>query len=170
MGSGYGLDMSDCVFDLSFKPPRTPKGYYAPGRVKSWPPCQALVAFIEGTGRIIETGGENIQTHVKYVGPLTEELGCGDPPSEGIWVFEGHLQGSGPDREGEYDSWWTGKWRTLNEEEKTEWKEFGYLEDLWTHTHVEFEDNIPCYHCGKARKEHLKAGVYDQHDFLRCPT
>lgn len=167
------------LFDeLDLHRPRTPKGTFSYSPIKGDRPTEkALIVYFQGRGKIIEHGGFNIELHLSDCGHDLDEITNETPPSDGLWVFEGRQHGSGPDYNGEYDSWWTGKIRPLNEEEVVEWKEVGHLDDLWWDDHLKLEAEWPCSHCGKPKGEHTVK--YDEGEEFKlfypvscfaCPT
>lgn len=117
-----------------------------------YPPDRALVLVHQGHSLVMEQSGAGMEYWMDGVGSEGFTDGM-DIPKDGLWVFEGSIQGS-TDYWGEHDCWLEGDFREFTEEEGEVWEADRSLQGLWDEEFERLDSLWPCAHCGEPFREH----------------
>jgi hypothetical protein len=183
--------MADNIFQgISAGPDPQPgaPGYYDRIPFRKWkdppprPTSKALVLVYLGCGKVLEHVGDAFDFWFEGTGTgtdLFDSIGTpveGTPGStDGMYVLEGTVRSFSywTDCGTEHDCELDGDFRELNDEEKTDWKEFGEMEQ-WSGDHFDYNGAWPCVHCERPalehRPEHREDRPYDPNPPLKCPV
>lgn len=128
---------------------------------RPYPPDRVLVMVHKGIAVLLCHVGHGADYWMEDIGgngnEFLESLDAAWPEGDGLWVFEGNVHGS-QSYWGEYDCWFSGEFRELNDEELAAWKADGEVEWFWNEEVNELDQLRPCRHCGHSLKDHKQTG------------